>query len=153
MWLIIGFCMAIFALVWVLSRDSKRADDGLRTVQSSTVEPFTVSSTFHGDLWHLAVDAERKKIALIRLNVQSTRPPHTSCNDMNFVLPLASVAEVRFEQGSVPADDKGAATFHITFNDWPDSRWFPNAWAVVMVRDATRLKSWIQNHVGIEPRG
>lgn len=153
MGVVIGFCVAIFAIVWVLSRDHKRADDALQGVQNSEREPFTASATYYGDTWHLAVDAERKKIALIRFHVQSTRPPHTSCNDMNFVLPLASVVEICFDKGIGPVEEKSARTFHIRFNSWSDSRWYPKAWAVVMSRDVTRLKGWLQTHVGIEARG
>ena len=152
MGLIIAFCAAIFALLWVLSRDSKRANDALNSVQNRSAEPFTATSTFFGGEWHLAVDAEREKIALIRLYVQSTRPPHNSSNDMTFVLPLDAVAEVTFEGPLLPDNGKGAITFRVSFNNWPDSRWYPSIWSVLMARDVPRLKSWLQDHVGIEAK-
>jgi hypothetical protein len=67
MGLILGFGVALFALLWVLSRDSKRAYDSLDWVQRNPAEPFTATAIFHCDDWHLAVDTERQKIALIRL--------------------------------------------------------------------------------------
>lgn len=154
MWLILGFCVALSALLWVLSRDSKRANDSLDGVQRNPGEPFTATATFHGDNWHLAVDAPRKKIALIRLHTTSVRPPHLSSNDMTFVLPLASVAAVQFDSASEQdrSRSKGARTFHIRFTDWPDPRWDPVVWDVVMARDASLLQAWMATHMGIEPK-
>lgn len=129
------------------------ADAALKSVQNRSAEPFTATSTFFGDGWHLAVDADRRKVALIRLHVQSTRPPHDSSNDMDFVLPLDSVAEVTVNGPMLPDNAEGARTFHIAFKSWPDSRWYPRVWSVLMARDVPRLKGWIQEHVGIEAKG
>ncbi|OYU22916.1 MAG: hypothetical protein CFE42_08775 [Ralstonia sp. PBBBR1] len=65
-------------------------------------------------------------------------------------MPLASVAEVRFERSAASDDDKGAKAFHMKFNDRQDDRWYPNAWSVLMAGDVARLKSWLKTHVGIE---
>lgn len=155
MGLMLVFSVALFALLWFLSRDSKRAYNSLDWVQRNPAEPFTATAIYHGEEWHLAIDAERQKIALVRLCTRAVRPPHGSVNDMTFVLPLASVAAIQFDHVSDQDrnSDKSARTFHMRFTGWPDTRWDPIVWAVVMSRDVSSLKAWMTSHIGIEPEG